>query len=166
MVALRSRDSAASAGFGDAATSAASSGSSASSTGRTASGASDAAKAFARAKASVDAIPAGHAPGQFADPALLRAIEECLSALADARRAIDRELVDGGLAGQPPDQRQQWRLAEIGLEEYAFVLLSRGINALGAEDDPPRNEMSGEESRAALRMLAAASGATDRGAAS
>ena len=123
-------------------------------------GVADAAKNFARAKASVDAIPAGHAPGQFADPALLRAIEECLSALADARRAIDRELVDGGLAGQPPDQRQQWRLAEIGLEEYAFVLLSRGINALGAEDDPPRNEMSGEESRAALKMLAAASGAT------
>ena len=70
------------------------------------------------------------------------------------------EVSNGGLSGAPPDQRQQWRLAEIGLEDYAFVLLSRGINALGAENDPPRNELTGNEMRAALKFLAYSSDAT------
>jgi phosphoglucan,water dikinase len=64
---------------------------------------------------------------------LLAALEEALGALCAARRTIDYEVSSGGLSGAAPDQRQQWRLAEIGLEDYAFVLLSRGINALGAE---------------------------------
>jgi phosphoglucan,water dikinase len=113
----------------------------------------DAAKSFADAKARCDGIrdPEG--------PALLAAVEEALARLSEARRAIDRELTEGGLREANADQRQQWRLAEIGLEDYAFVLLSRGINALGAEADPPRNEMSAAEQRAALLFLAAAADA-------
>ena len=111
---------------------------------------------FVRAKATVDAIPGSNQ----SDPQLLAAIEECLHALCDLRRTVDHEINHGQLAGEPPDQRQQWRLAEIGLEDYAFVLLSRGINALGAESDPPRNELTGAEISSALRMLAAASDAT------
>ena len=111
--------------------------------------------AFAHAKAKVDAIQ-----GSQSDPVLLAALEEALDALSRARRVVDDELVHGGLASAAPDQRQQWRLAEIGLEDYAFVLLSRGINALGAESDPPRNELDGNEMRAALKFLAAASDAT------
>ena len=113
----------------------------------------DAAKSFADAKARCDGIrePEG--------PALLAAVEEALARLSEARRAIDRELTEGGLRGANADQRQQWRLAEIGLEDYAFVLLSRGINALGAEADPPRSEMSAAEQRAALLFLAAAADA-------
>ena len=113
----------------------------------------DAAARFADAKARCDGIrePEG--------PALLAAVEEALARLGEARRAIDRELVEGGLRGASADQRQQWRLAEIGLEDYAFVLLSRGINALGAEADPPRGEMTAAEQRAALLFLAAAADA-------
>ena len=107
------------------------------------------------AKAKVDAIQ-----GSQSDPVLLAALEEALDSLSRARRVIDDELVHGGLASAAPDQRQQWRLAEIGLEDYAFVLLSRGINALGAESDPPRNELDGNEMRAALKFLASASDAT------
>ena len=98
--------------------------------------------------------------GSQSDPVLLAALEEALDSLSRARRVIDDELVHGGLASAAPDQRQQWRLAEIGLEDYAFVLLSRGINALGAESDPPRNELDGNEMRAALKFLASASDAT------
>ena len=111
---------------------------------------------FVRAKATVDGIPGGNQ----SDPTLLAAIEECLHALCDLRRTVDHEINHGPIANEPPDQRQQWRLAEIGLEDYAFVLLSRGINALGAESDPPRNELTGAEIASALRMLAAASDAT------
>jgi len=113
----------------------------------------DAAARFADAKARCDGIrePEG--------PALLAAVEEALARLSEARRAIDRELTEGGLRGASADQRQQWRLAEIGLEDYAFVLLSRGINALGAEADPPRGEMTAAEQRAALLFLAAAADA-------
>ena len=115
----------------------------------------EAASSFANAKAKVDAIQ-----GSQSDPVLLAALEEALDSLSRARRVIDDELVHGGLASAAPDQRQQWRLAEIGLEDYAFVLLSRGINALGAESDPPRNELDGNEMRAALKFLASASDAT------
>ena len=68
---------------------------------------------FVRAKATVDAIPGSNQ----SDPQLLAAIEECLHALCDLRRTVDHEINHGQLAGEPPDQRQQWRLAEIGLED-------------------------------------------------
>lgn len=111
---------------------------------------------FMQAKATVDGI----AGGTEADPVLLAALEEALWALCAARRTIDWEVSNGGLSSAPADQRQQWRLAEIGLEDYAFVLLSRGINALGAESDPPRAELTGTEMRAALQFLAASAEAT------
>lgn len=113
----------------------------------------DAASAFSNAKAQCDAITASDGAE------LLGAIENALGALSQARRTFDWELTNGGLQGASPDQRQQWRLAEIGLEDYAFVLLSRGINALGAEQDPPRTEMSAIEQKAALVFLGAAADA-------
>ena len=105
----------------------------------------EAASSFANAKAKVDAIQ-----GSQSDPVLLAALEEALDSLSRARRVIDDELVHGGLASAAPDQRQQWRLAEIGLEDYAFVLLSRGINALGAESDPRGTNWT--ETRCAPRL--------------
>jgi phosphoglucan,water dikinase len=115
---------------------------------------SNACNAFVTAKYAVDALGANADGG-----VLLAAWEDALVQLCAARRVIDREVTDGGLSSGSADQRQQWRLAEIGLEDYAFVLLSRGINALGAESDPPKSEMNGQEMRAALKFLAAASDA-------
>ena len=122
-------------------------------------------RGFMSAKSTVDGIDGGSGGGRGggggeADAALLAALEEALGALCEARRTIDEALGSGALCSAAADQRQQWRLAEIGLEDYAFVLLSRGINALGAESDPPRAELSGREMRAALRFLGAAAGGT------
>ena len=50
--------------------------------------------------------------------------------------------------------RQQWRLAEISLEDYAFVLLSRCSNLLGAESEPPKQNHTSEEVSECLNALA------------
>ncbi|KAJ7532990.1 hypothetical protein O6H91_13G028200 [Diphasiastrum complanatum] len=56
-----------------------------------------------------------------------------LHALTSLRAAILKGL-NSGLRNDAPDEaiamRQKWRLCEIGLEDYSFVLLSRFINAL------------------------------------
>jgi phosphoglucan,water dikinase len=113
----------------------------------------DAADAFSAAKQICDGITTG------TGSELLHAVEHALGALSNARKVFDWELTNGGLQSASPDMRQQWRLAEIGLEEYAFVLLSRGINALGAETDPPRTEMSAQEQKSALLFLGQAADA-------
>ncbi|PWZ44952.1 Phosphoglucan, water dikinase, chloroplastic [Zea mays] len=51
-------------------------------------------------------------------------------------RSILMKGLESGLRNDAPDSaiamRQKWRLCEIGLEDYSFVLLSRYINALEA----------------------------------
>ncbi|XP_009111699.1 phosphoglucan, water dikinase, chloroplastic [Brassica rapa] len=56
-----------------------------------------------------------------------------MRSLASLRESIIKEL-NSGLRNDAPDaaiaMRQKWRLCEIGLEDYFFVLLSRFLNAL------------------------------------
>ncbi|KAF3500958.1 hypothetical protein F2Q69_00039833, partial [Brassica cretica] len=56
-----------------------------------------------------------------------------MQSLASLRETIIKEL-NSGLRNDAPDaaiaMRQKWRLCEIGLEDYFFVLLSRFLNAL------------------------------------
>ncbi|KAL0746792.1 hypothetical protein Bca101_028794 [Brassica carinata] len=56
-----------------------------------------------------------------------------MRSLASLRESIIKEL-NSGLRNDAPDaaiaMRQKWRLCEIGLEDYFFVLLSRYLNAL------------------------------------
>ncbi|PIN06610.1 Phosphoglucan, water dikinase [Handroanthus impetiginosus] len=58
-----------------------------------------------------------------------------IQALNNLRQEIAKGL-ESGLRNDAPDaaiaMRQKWRLCEIGLEDYAFVLLSRFLNALEA----------------------------------
>ncbi|KAJ0232378.1 Phosphoglucan [Hirschfeldia incana] len=58
-----------------------------------------------------------------------------MHSLASLRETIVKEL-NSGLRNDAPDtaiaMRQKWRLCEIGLEDYFFVLLSRFLNALEA----------------------------------
>ncbi|PKA66121.1 Phosphoglucan, water dikinase, chloroplastic [Apostasia shenzhenica] len=58
-----------------------------------------------------------------------------LESLTNLRSMIVKGL-DSGLRNDAPDaaiaMRQKWRLCEIGLEEYSFVLLSRFLNELEA----------------------------------
>uniref|UniRef100_A0A5B6ZH23 CBM20 domain-containing protein n=1 Tax=Davidia involucrata TaxID=16924 RepID=A0A5B6ZH23_DAVIN len=54
----------------------------------------------------------------------------------NALREVILKGLESGLRNDAPDvaiaMRQKWRLCEIGLEDYAFVLLSRFLNALEA----------------------------------
>ncbi|CAN4120917.1 unnamed protein product [Withania somnifera] len=54
----------------------------------------------------------------------------------NALREVIAKGLESGLRNDAPDasiaMRQKWRLCEIGLEDYAFVLLSRFVNALEA----------------------------------
>ncbi|KAM7279208.1 hypothetical protein ACFE04_006342 [Oxalis oulophora] len=56
-----------------------------------------------------------------------------LQSLSDLREILMRGL-ESGLRNDAPDaaiaMRQKWRLCEIGLEDYSFVLLSRFLNGL------------------------------------
>ncbi|KAK6115543.1 hypothetical protein DH2020_007812 [Rehmannia glutinosa] len=58
-----------------------------------------------------------------------------IQALNNLRQYIAKGL-ESGLRNDAPDSaiamRQKWRLCEVGLEDYAFVLLSRFLNALEA----------------------------------
>ncbi|KAH0855550.1 LOW QUALITY PROTEIN: hypothetical protein HID58_007906 [Brassica napus] len=63
-----------------------------------------------------------------------------MHSLASLRETIVKEL-NSGLRNDAPDaaiaMRQKWRLCEIGLEDYFFVLLSRcGIKRLSSWNDP------------------------------
>ncbi|KAJ6814220.1 phosphoglucan, water dikinase, chloroplastic-like [Iris pallida] len=60
---------------------------------------------------------------------------DVLHSLTNLRSLIIKRL-ESGLRNDAPDtaiaMRQKWRLSEIGLEDYSFVLLSRYLNALEA----------------------------------
>ena len=114
--------------------------------------ASEASKAFLTAKLNVDALPQSNGIG---DQAMMRTLVECLRALHGARTEICAALEQGGdLEHAQASMRQQWRLAEVSMEDYAFVLLSRLLNTLGAEAEPPRNDISAGEVKLALEALA------------
>lgn len=73
---------------------------------------------------------------QEAEEFATRGIEllmKTLESLTALRLAIAKGL-ESGLRNDAPDtaiaMRQKWRLCEIGLEDYSFVLLSRFINAV------------------------------------
>ena len=101
----------------------------------------NAANAFLRAKANADDQNAS-----------LKTLLETLRLLHESRTAIVRSLESGNI--QDMSARQQWRLAEISLEDYAFVLLSRCSNLLGAESDPPKQNFTSEEVSECLNALA------------
>ncbi|KAK4387285.1 Phosphoglucan, water dikinase, chloroplastic [Sesamum angolense] len=65
----------------------------------------------------------------------MRVLMKAIQALSNLRQEIAKGL-ESGLRNDAPDaaiaMRQKWRLCEIGLEDYAFVLLSRFLNALEA----------------------------------
>ncbi|MQL96085.1 hypothetical protein Taro_028755 [Colocasia esculenta] len=65
---------------------------------------------------------------------------ETLVSLADLREIIIKGL-SSGLRNDAPDaaiaMRQKWRLCEIGLEDYSFVLLSRFLNELESMGGSP-----------------------------
>ncbi|KAK4433654.1 Phosphoglucan, water dikinase, chloroplastic [Sesamum alatum] len=65
----------------------------------------------------------------------MRVLMKTIQALSNLRQEIAKGL-ESGLRNDAPDaaiaMRQKWRLCEIGLEDYAFVLLSRFLNALEA----------------------------------
>ena len=85
----------------------------------------NAANAFLRAKANADDQNAS-----------FKTLLETLQLLHESRTAIARSLESGNI--QDMSIRQQWRLAEISLEDYAFVLLSRCSNLLDAESETPK----------------------------
>ncbi|KAL2497284.1 Phosphoglucan [Abeliophyllum distichum] len=65
----------------------------------------------------------------------LGVLMETIQTLNGLRKEIVKGL-ESGLRNDAPDAaialRQKWRLCEIGLEDYAFILLSRFLNALEA----------------------------------
>ncbi|XP_057798732.1 phosphoglucan, water dikinase, chloroplastic [Salvia miltiorrhiza] len=65
----------------------------------------------------------------------IRVLMKTIQSLDNLRQEIAKGL-DSGLRNDAPDaaiaMRQKWRLCEIGLEDYSFVLLSRFVNALEA----------------------------------
>ncbi|KAL3839958.1 hypothetical protein ACJIZ3_024549 [Penstemon smallii] len=65
----------------------------------------------------------------------MKLLMKTIQALNSLRKEIAKGL-ESGLRNDAPDtaiaMRQKWRLCEIGLEDYAFVLLSRFLNALEA----------------------------------
>jgi len=101
----------------------------------------NAANDFLRAKSNADDSDAS-----------LKTLLETLRLLHESRNAIVNMLESGTIADM--SARQQWRLAEISLEDYAFVLLSRCSNLLGAENEPPRQNYSSEEVSQCLIALA------------
>lgn len=114
--------------------------------------ASSSSKAFLDAKARVDSLPSVDAVG---DQVTMSSLIECLKAIHSARVDIDAALRSGGeLENAQAATRQQWRLAEVSMEDYAFVLLSRLLNTLGAETEPPRNDISASEVKLTLEALA------------
>ncbi|KAI3460627.1 hypothetical protein Pfo_017290 [Paulownia fortunei] len=65
----------------------------------------------------------------------MRVLMKMIQSLNNLRQEIAKGL-KSGLRNDAPDaaiaMRQKWRLCEVGLEDYAFVLLSRFLNALEA----------------------------------
>ena len=101
----------------------------------------DAANAFLRAKIATDDQNAS-----------LKTLLETLRLLHESRNAIIESLESGNM--EDMSERQQWRLAEISLEDYAFVLLSRCSNLLGTEEEPLKQSYSNTEVRDLLNSLA------------
>ena len=101
----------------------------------------NAANAFLRAKANADDQNAS-----------FKTLLETLQLLHESRTAISRSLECGNI--QDMSVRQQWRLAEISLEDYAFVLLSRCSNLLDAESETPKQNYTSEEVSHSLNALA------------
>ncbi|KAI4326410.1 hypothetical protein MLD38_031729 [Melastoma candidum] len=85
---------------------------------------------FLDCKKNLDALSASPDTGAIEDVDLLIKTIRSLSSL---REGIVKGL-ESGLRNDAPDaaiaMRQKWRLCEIGLEDYSFVLLSRFLNAV------------------------------------
>ncbi|KAF9610095.1 hypothetical protein IFM89_019935 [Coptis chinensis] len=74
-------------------------------------------------------------PGNFLKKDGADLLMKALQSLSSLRALLVKGL-ESGLRNDAPDaaiaMRQKWRLCEIGLEDYSFVLLSRFLNALEA----------------------------------
>lgn len=72
-------------------------------------------------------------PNSFAEDSAVELLMKTLQSLTSLRALIVKGL-ESGIRNDAPDasvaMRQKWRLCEIGLEDYSFVLLSRFLNAL------------------------------------
>ncbi|XP_073118655.1 phosphoglucan, water dikinase, chloroplastic [Henckelia pumila] len=71
----------------------------------------------------------------IAENGWISVLMKTIQAMNDLRKEIIKGL-ESGLRNDAPDaaiaMRQKWRLCEIGLEDYAFILVSRFLNALEA----------------------------------
>lgn len=72
-------------------------------------------------------------PNSYVENSGLELLMKTLQSLTSLRALIVKGL-ESGIRNDAPDAaiatRQKWRLCEIGLEDYSFVLLSRFLNAL------------------------------------
>ncbi|GMY32182.1 phosphoglucan, water dikinase, chloroplastic [Fagus crenata] len=86
---------------------------------------------FLECKKSLDAVESSNTSDNIAIDLLFKTMQS-LNAL---RETIVKNL-ESGLRNDAPDtaiaMRQKWRLCEIGLEDYSFVILSRFLNVLEA----------------------------------
>ncbi|KAL0365837.1 UNVERIFIED_CONTAM: Phosphoglucan, water dikinase, chloroplastic [Sesamum radiatum] len=88
--------------------------------------------AFIESKKALDSMDSSN---YISESEWMRVLMKTIQALSNLRQEIAKGL-ESGLRNDAPDaaiaMRQKWRLCEIGLEDYAFVLLSRFLNALEA----------------------------------
>ncbi|CAI5517784.1 unnamed protein product [Closterium sp. Naga37s-1] len=125
---------------------------------------------FLACKQNVDALPSSAgASGESSQGAAAsgRPTDVLMSALhaLTGLRAVLMYSLESGLRNDAPDDaiamRQKWRLAEICLEEYFFVLLSRFLNELFDEEggDKAAEGMAGEIRMGQLGHVGVALGA-------
>ncbi|KAE8022924.1 hypothetical protein FH972_008685 [Carpinus fangiana] len=86
---------------------------------------------FLECKRSLNAVEESSTASENIDTGLFKTMQSL-----NALREIIVKGLESGLRNDAPDaaiaMRQKWRLCEIGLEDYSFVLLSRFVNALEA----------------------------------
>uniref|UniRef100_A0A7N2LWV0 CBM20 domain-containing protein n=1 Tax=Quercus lobata TaxID=97700 RepID=A0A7N2LWV0_QUELO len=84
---------------------------------------------FLECKKNLDAVEASSSSENIAIDLLFKTMQSL-----NALREIIVKSLESGLRNDAPDaaiaMRQKWRLCEIGLEDYSFVLLSRFLNVL------------------------------------
>ncbi|PKU88114.1 phosphoglucan, water dikinase, chloroplastic [Dendrobium catenatum] len=93
---------------------------------------SEALNLFLECKRNLEEFPEEKPGGR---DAVINVLMNALESLTNLRSVIVKGL-ESGLRNDAPDtaiaMRQKWRLCEIGLEDYSFVLLSRFLNELEA----------------------------------
>ncbi|KAL5542836.1 hypothetical protein UlMin_010546 [Ulmus minor] len=90
---------------------------------------------FLGSKKSLDAVGSSNGSGNNASNSLFKTMQSL-----NVLRGIIVKGLESGLRNDASDaaiaMRQKWRLCEIGLEDYSFVILSRFLNVLEATGGP------------------------------